>query len=158
MSDEFDDLPASVRPSPGPSDAVAARARSRVSTARLASRLYTAADRSLRARLLACLVRPLGPLGLVAVAAGAFAGLLRRGGPEDPGVSLEEIAQYSSQQILELASFVEQVSPEALGQFAAMLADHPLGITGFSAAAAVLLVEAVRGGSARRSKRAPAEP
>ena len=43
---------------------------------RLIARLYAAADRPLRAKLVACMVRPLSSLGLAAVAAGAFSRFL----------------------------------------------------------------------------------
>ena len=99
--------------------------------ARLMSRLYRSADASLRARTIASLVQPLGTLGLAAVAAGSFlrfAPLLRRG--EVP-VALEEVVAVNSDQMLELASFVEQVSPQTLHQVATMLADNPAATTAF---------------------------
>ncbi|HYN58140.1 MAG TPA: hypothetical protein VET87_01120 [Rubrivivax sp.] len=71
---------------------------------------------SLRAELLARRVRPTSPLGLMAVAAGAFAGFLRRGSAAGLTGAIDDVAQYSSQQIFALASFVEQVGPEALRQ------------------------------------------
>jgi hypothetical protein len=135
MSDEFDDAVEPVARRHG------LQADSTVpfhpTAPRLVSRLYAYADRPLRARLLACLVRPLGPLGLVAVAAGAFGALLQRG--EGIKVAIDDVARYSNEQILELARFVEQVSPEALRQFAALLADNPVGTAAFSASAALLL-------------------
>jgi hypothetical protein len=45
---------------------------------KLVSEVYGEAEPSLRARLLGCLLRPVRPLGLVAVAAGAFSGFLHR--------------------------------------------------------------------------------
>src|ERR1700761_9826881 len=47
--------------------------------ARLASRLYAGAGAVQRSRIVVMLAKPLGPLALVAVASGAFAGLLDRG-------------------------------------------------------------------------------
>jgi len=73
MSDEFDDVPdpavAAAVPSPA---AVHGRAP------RLLARLYGSANHVLRSRLVVCLVRPLGPLALASVAAGAFTALLSR--------------------------------------------------------------------------------
>jgi hypothetical protein len=116
--------------------------------ARLVSRVYGAAGLPLRARMLACLVRPLGSLGLVAVASGAFAPFLQRGGDRGAEISLDEVQRYSRHQVFELARFVEQVSPDAIQQVAGLLADSPLGAAAFSAAAALLLLRAVRGADA----------
>jgi len=111
MSDEFDEADARVPWHLSSSGDAPANARTRVSAARLVCRLYRSADQSLRAKLLACLVRPLSPLGLVVVAAGAFAGFLRRGSVENLTGAIVDVAQYSSQQIFELASFVEPYFP-----------------------------------------------
>ena len=107
--------------------------------ARLASRLYAGADALQRSRMLAGLLRPLGPLGLVAVASGAFAGLLTRGGP-----TVDDVARFSNQQVFELARFVDQVSPDALRQVANTVIANPYGLSTFGVAAAVLLAGALR--------------
>lgn len=119
------------------------RWRRTVLVPRLVARLYAAADRPLRARLVACMVRPLSSLGLVAVAAGAFSRFLfvvDRGGS---GISIDDAARFSSAQIVELARFVEQVSPQALQRFAGLAAASPLSAAAFSASAAMLLVKAL---------------
>jgi hypothetical protein len=113
--------------------------------ARLVSRLYGAAGASLRTRMLACLVRPLGSLGLAAVASGAFAQLLYRTGDTGAGIPIMDLAGYTNEQIFELARFVEQVSPDAIQQVAGMLADNPIGLSAFTTAVAMLLVRVVRG-------------
>jgi hypothetical protein len=141
MLDEFDDVfELEDLPQSGAHRAVESAVRPRL--ARLVSRLYGAASGPLRTRMLACLVRPLGLLGLAGVASGAFAGLL--GGEASAGASIGDLAGYSSDQIFELARFVEQVSPDAIQQVAGLLADNPDGVSAFSAAAAMLLVRAVR--------------
>ena len=113
----------------------------RVRTARLSARLYGAARAPLRVRMLAYLLRPLSPLGLVAIAAGAFAGLLHRGGDDAFRVALQDVGAYSKDQIFELARFVDQVNPDTLGQVASLIADSPTGIAAFSLSAALILVE-----------------
>jgi hypothetical protein len=144
MLDEFEDdsevehLP--IGAARGPANGAA---RPRV--ARLVSRLYGAASAPLRSRMLACLLRPLGSLGLVAVASGAFARLVYRGGEAGAGMSIGDLASYSSDQVFELARFVEQVSPDAIQQVAGLLADNAAGASAFTAAVAMLLVRAVRG-------------
>ena len=111
----------------------------KVPTSRLVARLYRAAEQPLRARLLSCLLKPLGPLGLVAVAAGAFAEFLQRNGTGNARAAMDDMARFSSEQVIELARFVEQVSPETLQEFAKLLAENPFGVAAFSASAVVLL-------------------
>jgi len=111
--------------------------------ARLASRLYAGASVVQRSRIVAALVRPLGPLALVAVASGAFAGMLNRAGALGAALPIDELADFTREQVFELARFVEQVSPDALQQVAGAIADNPFGVSAFGAAAAVLLASAV---------------
>jgi hypothetical protein len=122
--------------------------RARRPVARLVARLYGAANAPLRAKILARLLRPLSPLSLVAVAAGAFAGFLHRAGNEGTRVALHEVGQYSKEQIAELAHFVEQVSPDALMQIAGLVSDSPAGVTALGAAAAMLLLRSMQGSPA----------
>ena len=129
MHDEFDDQagPMNWATSPGsPSDRMTGH---RFSVARLVSRVYGTASEPLRADILACLLRPLGTLSLVAVASGAFARLLQRDGGAPDKVPMDEVARYSNQQILELARFVHEVSPEALQQLGGLLANNAVGVT-----------------------------
>ena len=154
MLDEFedelepDDLPKTgARSAPG--TGIQPRA------ARLVSRLYRAAGTPLRSRIIAYLVRPLGSLGLAGVASGAFAGLLSRGAEASAGVAIGDLAQYSTDQIFELARFVEQASPDALAQLAGFLTDNPVAVSAFSAAVAMLLVRSVRGLRAKSADAAP---
>lgn len=148
MSDEFDDavdtLP--VR--------VGARWADRGRAARLIGRLYGSANLALRTRFVACLIRPLSPLGLAAIGAGAFAILLVPRTAGGIGVAVADVARFSKEQIAELARFVEQVSPDALAQVAALAADNPVGIGSFTASVALLLALELRGASARRQRRA----
>ncbi len=116
--------------------------------ARLASRLYAGAGAAQRRRILATLLRPLGPLALVAVASGAFGGLLHRINALGAALPLEELGDFTREQVFELARFVEQVSPDALQQVAGGIADNPLGVSSLGAAAAVLLATTVRGAQA----------
>lgn len=144
MSDEFDDAldPTLRHRDTWPPEA--ARGRYPPTASRLISRLYVAANRPLRAKLLACLLRPLSSLGLVAIAAGAFGGFLYRGNGDGLTVVVDDAARFSNEQIGELARFVEQVSPEALQSFASLILDNPVGIAAFSASAAVLLLRGLR--------------
>lgn len=139
MSDEFDDaldpLPSATPPGVGVPPGRAAR---------LVVRLYDSANLVLRTRLVDCLVRPLSPLGLAAVAAGAFTVFLSRSGPGGLSVAMADVARFSKDQIAELVRFVEQVSPEALQQVAGVIADNPFGVGSFAASVALLLTLEVR--------------
>ena len=112
--------------------------------AHLAARLYAGATAVQRSRIVTTLCRPLGPLALVAVASGAFAGLLNRASALGGALHVDELAGFTRDQVFELARFVEQVSPEALQQVAGSVAENPWGVSALGAAAAVLLATAVR--------------
>jgi len=111
--------------------------------ARLAARLYAGAGAVQRSRIVVTLLRPLGPLAIVAVASGAFAGLLERATALGSALPVDELGSFTREQVFELARFVEQVSPDALQQVAGAVADNPFGVSAFGAAAAVLLSNAV---------------
>ena len=153
MSDEFDDAIADPALARAGSALSIENQRARLSAARLVSRLYAAASAPLRARMLACMLQPLGPLGIAAISAGAFGTFLHRRGGPGASVTLGEIGRYSSEQIYELARFVEQVSPESLRALAAVITDSRLGVAGFSASVAMMLMHVVRGRSADARRR-----
>jgi hypothetical protein len=117
--------------------------------ARLVSRLYDAANPALRPRLVAVLLRPLGTLGAVGVAAGAFSGFVIRNGTDGARAAMIDMARYSSDQLFELVRFVEQVNPEALQDFARLVAERPMGMVAFSASAALLLMQTLNRPRAR---------
>jgi hypothetical protein len=135
MSDEFDEI-SELAPLPTP---IATGQGATVAAPRLVARLYAAAGMPLRARLLACLMRPLGPLAVAGVAAGAFAGFLNRRDAASTIIDLDGAARVSTAQVLELARFVEQVDPQALQHFAGLVSGSSLGLAAFSSAALVLL-------------------
>ena len=145
MHDEFDDAfdDEALRSRMVLPEAVCNPAEPRVG--RLIARVYAAAGAPLRARILGCLVKPLGTLSLVTIASGAFSSFLHRRIEDSPGIPVDELGRYSVDQIAELARFVEQVSPDALRQVAGLLGDSPIGAVAFSTAVAMLLVRAVRG-------------
>jgi hypothetical protein len=106
---------------------------------RLVVRLYTASNHALRVQLLNCLLRPLGLLGAVGAAAGAFSAFVLRRGDQDVMVRADELSQITTEQVLELARFVEQVNPDALRQVAQLVSHQHMGMATFTAAALVLL-------------------
>lgn len=140
MSDEYDDSLDHLAWQRDPVAATTAAAREAASTPRLVARLYRSSNAPLRAKLLECLLRPLGTLSLAAVSAGAFAAFVGRSPAREVFVTLEEVARFSSAQILELACFVEQVSPQAMQQVADLLSENAVGLATFGASAALLLL------------------
>jgi len=155
MSDEFDDAvdPIATNPTPGPAAAASGDGRA----ARLMARLYASANLALRTRLVACLVRPLGSLGVAAVAAGAFTVVLSQRGAGGLGVAMADVAEFSKEQVAELARFVEQVSPEALQQAAGLVFENRVGVGAFTASVALLLALELRRASTGRGRRPPAD-
>lgn len=79
--------------------------------------LYAQATEPERVTLLNRLLRPLGPLALVTVAAGAFGGLLPSG-PDarwrEAEVSLDDTRRVGTAQVLALADYVAQKAPDVL--------------------------------------------
>jgi hypothetical protein len=98
----------------------------RTSLAKLIAQLYAQASPATRARLLANLLRPVGPLALVAIAAGAFARLLPHTRWHGAELSLDDAARIGPHQIVELVRYVEQKSPEVLWQLPQLVGDTRL--------------------------------
>ncbi len=119
------------------------------------SRLYRSAAEPVRASMLRCLIRPLGPLGLAAIASGAFADVLRRSGERSLDIPLDSLGRYSNDQVVELVQFVQQVSPEAIQQVTSLFADAPMGSAAFSAAVALLLARLVLGSDPGKAMSSP---
>jgi hypothetical protein len=138
MSDEPDDLPEPPLRQAG--DKVD-KTPPRASTPRLIGRVYATSDRTLRAKLLACLLRPLSPLARAAIAAGVFAKFVTSDSFESILAAMDEATRFSGEQIAELARFVQQVSPQALDRFAQLATDNRAGMTGFGVAAGALLLK-----------------
>lgn len=111
---------------------------------RLVSRLYRGARPGARARILAALTRPLGSLGLAAIASGAFAGIAARRRGAGVEIGLDEAARFTSDQVLELSRFVEQVDPDVLQHLASDVVASPAGFTAFGVAVALLVLRARR--------------
>jgi hypothetical protein len=101
----------------------------------LVSAVYQEAAAPLRIRLLEYLVRPLGPLALVAIAGGAFAHLLYRLRRNATTISPNDANRVTSEQVLELTNYVEQCSPDALLRIGALLADRQLDVVTLSGTA-----------------------
>ena len=104
----------------------------------LVADLYAKVAPRQRVRLLNGLLRPVGPLALVAIGAGAFASLLPATRWHVAHASLDDAMRVSAAQVLELARYVEQKSPEALMQLPDLLSDSPLWVSSLGGALLLL--------------------
>jgi hypothetical protein len=152
--DEFEDDGFDARLPVAPTADANANARKRFEIARVVSRVYRAANGAARADMLAHLLRPLGLLGLVSVASGAFARLAQHDGLVPDTISAEDIVRYSSEQIRELTIFVHEVNPDALQPLIEQWAQNGMGIAALSTAALVMLHRSSRGRAALSRKAA----
>lgn len=91
----------------------------------LVAGLYAEAPPLQRVSLLNRLLRPVGPLALVAIAAGAFANLLPGDHWRNASATLDDAMRLSASQVLELARYVEQKSPESLMALPLWLEGNP---------------------------------
>jgi hypothetical protein len=110
----------------------------------LIAEAYGAAAAPVRITLLECLLRPVGPLALVAIASGAFGALLHRGKYKRIEVSVDDAARITTDQMLDLACFVEQCNPDAFSQVASFLTENPVGIAGLGGSVLLLALQAWR--------------
>ena len=101
----------------------------------LVSDLYQHAPDALRVKLLEHLLRPVGPLAMVAIAAGAFARFVYRLRRDAMPIPLEHAHRITSGHVLHLARYLEQSSPEVLRQVASLIAHRQLGLAALSASA-----------------------
>lgn len=108
----------------------------------LVADLYAKVAPGQRLRLLNSLLRPVGPLALVAIATGAFASLLPATRWHVASASLDDAMRFSAAQVLELARYVEQKSPEALLQLPDLLSDSPLWVSSLGGALLLLALRA----------------
>jgi len=138
MTEQFDDALDLKQPDGGWLPGVPAERRLAHGIPELVSQVYYQAPVRLRARLLECLLRPVGPLALVTIAAGAFGRFLYRLQHDAMPISIEDAARITSDHVLELARYVEQSSPDALMQFGTLIADRPVGFASLSGSALLM--------------------
>ena len=110
----------------------------------LVSRVYHEAPVRLRAKLLELLLRPVGPLALVVIAAGVFGRFLYRLQGNALPISLEEAARITSDHVLELARYVEQSSPSVLLQIGSMISHRPISVATLSGSALIMALSVLK--------------
>jgi hypothetical protein len=87
---------------------------------------YEQAPPTVRRRLLDSLLRPVGPLALGAIAAGAFADLVPTTRWTVVRASLDDALRISAAHVLELARYVEQKNPDVLWQLPGLVDESQL--------------------------------
>lgn len=105
------------------------------------SGVFREAPAGFRAELIKCLMRPVGALGLVAVAGGVFAGVRQRHGWAQLQVTIEDAARISADQVLELAAYLQQTTPEIFARVGELVGSQPALAGSLSA---VLLLHVLR--------------
>lgn len=110
------------------------------------SGVYREAPVGFRAELIETLMRPMGALGLVAVAGGVFAAVRQRHGWQRLQVSLDDVGRITADQVQELSSYLQQAAPEVFRQVAELVASQPMVARGLSA---ILLLQVLRAGLSR---------
>ena len=107
--------------------AIAAPAHSRrayvaLPLAQVIAKAFSKTRLTVRARMLRRLLVPVGPLALAVIAGGAFAKYVGQARWARLSVSLEDAANVTAGQVIELARYVEQSDPSALTQVLNVLA------------------------------------
>ena len=105
------------------------------------SGVFREAPVSFRAQLIETLMRPMGALGLVAVANGVFAAVRHRHGWERLQVTLDDAARITADQVLELSAYLQQAAPEVFRTVGDLVSSQPAVAGGLSA---ILLLHALR--------------
>jgi hypothetical protein len=121
----------------------------------LVAELYAEAAPPQRVTLLNGLLRPVGPLALVAIGAGAFATLLPSHHWHGASATLDDAMRLGAHQVLDLARYVEQKSPESLLALPTWLAGSPLWASTLSG---TLLLAALQGWRRRSGETTPPAP
>jgi len=120
-----------------------------VSLPKLIGQVYESAPLSLRARIIEQLMRPMGVLGLAAIADGIFAGIRLRDRSAFPNVALEDATAIRPSDVVALADWAQQVSSDAINGLAKVISTSP--VLASSAAAAILVGLLVRSSSDARN-------
>jgi hypothetical protein len=87
----------------------------------LFARLYAQSSLAIRQKLVAGLLRVTGPLALAALADGRFSHFLLRSSADRLVVTLEDARRLTEAQVLVLARYAWEASPQVFGRLAQML-------------------------------------
>jgi hypothetical protein len=97
---------------------------------------YSKIDAAARARLLSRLLRAVGPLALAVIGGGAFFKFIWQA----RAVTVEDAASVTAGQIFELASYVQQSSPDLADQVLALLSQDVSTMSALGASATAIAI------------------
>jgi len=110
----------------------------------LVAGFYEEAPVAVRKRLLKAMLQPVGPLALVAVAAGAFSRLLPARPSQPVELTPEVLDTIRGEQVFELTRYVEQKSPELLGQLPDLVGSPQVWMATVSGALLLIALKTLR--------------
>ncbi len=113
------------------------------------ARAFNAAGVRLRAKVLARLLRAVGPLALTVVGGGVFARYVEQARWSSLSVSFSDAARVTSSQIHELAAYVQQSNPEVTRQILAVLARDVSTTTALGVTIGAIAISCLSGRAAR---------
>lgn len=136
-------------------DAAPVRRRSTTATRHLSlpaavAKAFARIGPRLRVEVLSRLLSALGPMALAVIGGGMFAKYIGRARWPQIPVSLEDAAQATSSQIIDLVRYVEQSDPAVLQQVVALLSTDIAAMTALGASVAALAIIGWSGAKARR--------
>ena len=106
----------------------------------LVGRLYEVAPVTDRGSLVAHLMRPLGILSLVAIAGGIFARIRFRYGLSQAQISVEDLQNIDTDDVVALANYAQQVSAQVIDGMTQILSTSPALASTASAALLISIV------------------
>lgn len=115
----------------------------------LVADFYDEAPTAVRTRLLKAMLKPVGPLALVAVAAGAFSRLLPARASQPVEITPELLSTIRGEQVFELARYVEQKSPELLGRLPDLVGSPQVWMATVSGALLLMALKTLRSSQGR---------
>ena len=113
----------------------------------IVARAFTAASVGLRARVLSRLLPSVGPLALMVVGGGVFAKYIHQARWSTLSVSFSDAARVSSNQIFELATYVQQSNPEVARQILNVLSRDVSTMTALGATLGAIMLRHLSGKS-----------
>ena len=96
-------------------------AREAQSLADIVASAFTRLRIAERARVLRCLLQPVGPMALAVLGGGAFAKYIAQARLPGMSISLDDAARITSNQVYELVRYIEQSNPLAMQQVLTVL-------------------------------------
>ncbi len=127
--DEIDDPLASPLAADTRQPGVVVRGAPRQDIPALVSDLYAEASEPVRAKLLEHLLQPVGPLAMIAIAAGAFRRFVYRLRRNATPIPVQDTATITSHHVLQLARYIDQSSPSALRHVVSLISNRSSGLT-----------------------------